>query len=312
MNETVKKISVIIPVYKVEKELDRCVSSVQQQTYSNIEIVLVDDGSPDRCPQMCDEYAVSDKRIRVIHKKNGGLSDARNTGLSQATGEYILYVDSDDYLESDACERLVELMKDGIDFVAGACKKIKGDDIVIERRDKVKSGRVYDAKDFYIQSIKGNDLYPYACINLYRKKFLTDNNLYFKMGYLFEDTQLLPDIMMKAKKVVYLDYPYYNYILRNDSITGNNDEQYKREMIVRVYSEWMNKISEMQDEKLRRYMKGALVFQYLWNCRAFHITDWEINGMGFGFSFRYALGIKEKIKVILFSLFPKWFSQIPV
>ena len=89
-------ISVIIPVYKVEEYLDNCLSSVVEQTYKHLEIILVDDGSPDKCPIMCDQWASKDKRIKVIHKSNGGLSDARNAGLDVATGEYISFVDSDD------------------------------------------------------------------------------------------------------------------------------------------------------------------------------------------------------------------------
>ena len=93
------KISVIIPVYKVERYLDACVASVTGQTYTNLEIILVDDGSPDRCPAMCDAWAEKDPRIRVIHRKNGGLSAARNSGLDVCTGDYITFVDSDDRLD---------------------------------------------------------------------------------------------------------------------------------------------------------------------------------------------------------------------
>ena len=94
-------ISVIIPVYKVEKYIERCITSVKKQSYFNIEIILVDDGSPDNCGIICDKYAETDSRIKVIHKKNGGLSDARNAGLDIATGQYICFIDSDDYIEKD-------------------------------------------------------------------------------------------------------------------------------------------------------------------------------------------------------------------
>ena len=94
-------ISVIIPVYKVEEYLDECVLSVIRQTYANLEIILVDDGSPDNCPRMCDEWATKDSRIKVIHKENGGLSDARNAGLDAAEGQYIAFIDSDDYIKPD-------------------------------------------------------------------------------------------------------------------------------------------------------------------------------------------------------------------
>lgn len=101
-------VSVIVPVYKVEPYLDRCVSSIVSQTYRNLEILLVDDGSPDRCGQMCDDWALKDSRIKVIHKPNGGLSDARNAGIRASKGEYIAFVDSDDYLSCEMIEKLYQ------------------------------------------------------------------------------------------------------------------------------------------------------------------------------------------------------------
>lgn len=99
-------ISVIVPVYGVEKYLKQCVDSIVNQTYKNLEIILVDDGSPDNCPQLCDEWVKKDKRIRVLHKKNGGLSDARNAGLHISTGDLVLFVDSDDWVEPEMAEKL--------------------------------------------------------------------------------------------------------------------------------------------------------------------------------------------------------------
>ena len=99
-------ISVIVPIYKVQDYLKECIESIINQTYSDIEVILVDDGSPDRCPQMCDEWAKRDSRIRVVHKKNGGLSSARNAGLDVAKGEYISFVDSDDFVEETMLEEL--------------------------------------------------------------------------------------------------------------------------------------------------------------------------------------------------------------
>lgn len=118
------KISIVVPVYKVEKELDRCMQSLLKQTYQNIEILLVDDGSPDHCPEMCDAYGIRDPRVKVIHKKNGGLSEARNAGLQQAEGDYILYVDSDDYIDLDSCERFLQVIEGkDVDIVAGGAVK---------------------------------------------------------------------------------------------------------------------------------------------------------------------------------------------
>ena len=120
-----EKISVIIPVYKVEKYLSYCVNSVINQTYTNLEIILVDDGSPDNCPKMCDELAKTDKRIKVLHKQNGGLSSARNAGIDIATGEYISFVDSDDTINPQTLEILHKLIKDdNADISMSSWKKV--------------------------------------------------------------------------------------------------------------------------------------------------------------------------------------------
>ena len=111
------KISVIVPVYKAESYLDRCVESIVNQTYKNLEIILVDDGSPDNSPKMCDDWAKKDERIKVIHKKNGGVSSARNAGINEATGEFVQFVDSDDYIDLSFCEQLVTPFEGGVDLV---------------------------------------------------------------------------------------------------------------------------------------------------------------------------------------------------
>ena len=113
-------VSIIIPVYKVEEYLDRCVESVVNQTYTNLEIILVDDGSPDRCPQMCDDWAKKDDRIRVVHQQNKGLSGARNTGIREAKGEYVYFLDSDDEITHDCIETLLKPLEiHCFDFVMG-------------------------------------------------------------------------------------------------------------------------------------------------------------------------------------------------
>ena len=120
-----EKLSVIIPIYNVEKYLDRCIKSICNQTYENLEIILVDDGSTDGSPEMCDQYVEKDKRIKVIHKQNGGLSDARNVGLEYATGQYIFFCDSDDYVERDLISECMEsISKDSIDILIFAISKI--------------------------------------------------------------------------------------------------------------------------------------------------------------------------------------------
>lgn len=123
--EHVPAISVVVPVYRVEPYLNRCIESILAQTFRDFELILVDDGSPDRCPQMCDEWAQRDNRIQVIHKKNGGLPDARNAGIAAATGAYLAFVDSDDWVEPDFLETLYQgMVGNGADVVQCAYRRV--------------------------------------------------------------------------------------------------------------------------------------------------------------------------------------------
>lgn len=119
-----KKISIIVPIYKVEQFIDKCIDSIVNQSYNNLEIILIDDGSPDRCPEICDEWAKKDSRIKVIHKENGGAASARNAGLEIATGDYIGFVDSDDWIDKDMYEFLIKQLPEDADFIRCSLRKI--------------------------------------------------------------------------------------------------------------------------------------------------------------------------------------------
>ena len=298
-----EKISIVVPIYNVEKELDRCVQSLLHQTYKNIEVILVDDGSPDNCPKLCDEYEMKDQRVVVIHKKNGGLSDARNYGLKKATGRYLMYVDSDDYLELDACEMLMNAMKDDVDFVVGVIREICGSKVSYQKRSNLKTG-IYDAKKFIIESIKANEFYAPAVLNLYNREFLIDNNLYFKVGYYFEDHQMLPRLYLAAKRISYVDYPFYNYVIRDGSIMTSSNTEEKTNISIAIWSEWYKLLKQINDKELQRYMYGILIRYYLRNSRVRKIKGWKIDGMNFKFAMKYALNNKEKIKVLGYTLLP--------
>lgn len=305
-------ISVIVPVYMVEDELDRCIQSILNQTYSNIEVILVDDGSKDDCPQMCDDYARRDKRVVVIHKENGGLSSARNAGLRIATGEYVLYVDSDDYIELDACERFMTVMSDDVDFVVGACRMMKGSRSYLLTHDNLNENTVYDVKEFVIRSVKNNDWNCYIVLNFFRRDFLISNNLFFRNGYLLEDMEILPRIYLRAKKVMYVNYPFYNYIVRSDSLTTSENIGEKRTYASKIYEDWLGMFSEEDDVTYRRYLYAGLVNYYLWGCRAYQMRDWEVSGINFMFVMRYAVGMKDRLKGILLRLVPDLYLKISV
>lgn len=298
------KISIVVPLYNVEKELDRCVQSIMHQTYENIEIILVDDGSPDNCPTLCDEYQKQDERIIVIHKENGGLSDARNYGLNKATGDYVMYVDSDDYLELNACEKLLAGVYNDVDFVVGIIREISGEKVTYQKRTNLKSGEIYPVKEFIIESIKKNEFYAPAVLNLYNRKFLIENELYFKVGYYFEDQQMLVRLYLAAKKIAYIDYPFYNYIIREGSITTSSNSKEKVEVSLIIWEEWFEIISKVKDKELQKYLYGILVRYYLRSSRMRKVKGWQVLGMNFGFAVTHALGIKEKIKVVAYTLAP--------
>jgi len=213
-------ISVIIPVYKVEKYLDRCVDSVVNQTYSNLEIILVDDGSPDKCPQMCDEWAKKDKRIKVIHKENGGLSDARNVGFQKSNGKYIMFADSDDWIDCKIVNILYkELQKNDADFVSCKPAEVFGLDDKINFKKFTKNVECYNQRDYMKKffRIDNNEVIHYAWGKLYKKEILDNNQ--FPIGLTSEDVVGTYKAILKSNVIVEIDYPYYFYFKNNDSIT---------------------------------------------------------------------------------------------
>ena len=306
-----EKISIIVPVYKVEKELNRCVQSLLKQTYKNLEIILVDDGSPDQCPTLCERYAEIDRRVKVIHKKNGGLSDARNVGLKQATGEYILYVDSDDYIDFDACERLIKpIGSQNIDIVVGNAVLEKIDGVEMMLHSATPPGKIYTAKEFIMRAVHAYQWYAPAWLNMYRREFLLDNKLYFKRGIYFEDVQMLPRVFMSAQKITCIEGTFYHYIIRENSIMTSQRNEKKKNDSIQNLKEWKNQFDLLDDKALQKCMYGMLVKMYIHECQLYDIHDFIIHGMDFSFCFNNALNIREKIKVLMFSKAPKVYSTL--
>ena len=205
-----KKVSVIIPVYKAEYFLDKCVSSIINQTYENLEIILVDDGSPDNSPKMCDEWAQKDKRIKVIHKENGGASSARNKGLEDCTGDYIYFCDSDDFIEINCIEKLVDKIKDN-DVVIMGYNKVNGDKI---------TAKVYNDKlsqNEFISEIIHEWDFGLLWNKLYKKEFIKSKfNEKFKIR---EDLLFNSEYFKNVKKIGLINEPLYNYIDNPNSLT---------------------------------------------------------------------------------------------
>ena len=206
-------ISVIVPVYKVEKYLHKCVDSILVQTFRDFELFLVDDGSPDSCGKICDEYAEKDDRIIVIHKENGGLSDARNVAIDRAKGDYLTFIDSDDYVAPDYLESLYYALSQ------------TDSDIAITNITTFDENGQYD-NEFYritdkIEVLEGKDIFstiyrPNACAKLYKRYIFYD--IRYPVGRLYEDAFVYYDVLSKANRIVLTGANSYYYLVRDDSI----------------------------------------------------------------------------------------------
>lgn len=212
-------ISVIVPVYKVEEYLDKCVQSIVDQTYRNLEIILVDDGSPDNCGAMCDAWAEKDSRIKVIHKENGGLSDARNAGMAAATGDYIGFVDSDDWIAKDMYDVLLHTAKEaGADITACQYQMIYPDR---EAPAKATSGVVITLEQFGAMKslIQGSSVKQVVWNKLYRTELVKD--IPFAVGKYHEDEFWSWQVIAEANRYAGIDKVGYYYLQRSGSIMGS-------------------------------------------------------------------------------------------
>jgi len=217
-----EKVSVIVPIYKVEKYLNRCLDSIVKQTYINLEIILVDDGSPDNCGTIAESYAKLDSRIIVIHKKNGGLSDARNVGMQYATGDFSIFVDSDDWLENNMVETMVNIsLKYKADVIQSAFYYAYKDYLLFDNRYYQKDSHpvVLDNQSLMYELLINERVKNFAWGKLYKTEIIRD--IPFKNGVLFEDVFWAHQVMQRVNTYVIVHYPFYYYFQRNDSIVSN-------------------------------------------------------------------------------------------
>lgn len=212
------KISILVPIYNVEKYLPRCIESILSQDFRDYELILVDDGSPDGCPQICDEYAMKDKRIKVVHKKNGGLVSARLAGFKEARGEYLMFLDSDDYLYPYAISILYNKICEGYDIVRGQDMRVSSTNEIygIEER-KFVTGILHC--DEYIKAYIMGEVAPYLWGGIYRRSLFSEEIF---LNFLFvsrqEDWVTQMSIASKVKSVCYIEDIVQAYMINDNSI----------------------------------------------------------------------------------------------
>ena len=240
------KLSIIVPIYNIEQYIDECILSVINQNYKNFELILVDDGSPDRCGEIIDSYATQNHRIKVIHKKNGGLSDARNAGLAKATGDYILFLDGDDTLYNGCLEKINQLLTDNKNVDLLSCnfcvygKQCENNDLVVND--------IYSLND-YIKLI--NDIPWSAWRNVYKKKIFKDSSLVFEKGLIgAEDCEFFIRFYEKTSKRLFSNLFVVNYRVNRDGSITNKMSYKAINGELKVFSKYFYKFYEKGNREI--------------------------------------------------------------
>lgn len=253
------KVSCIVPIYNVENYVDKCIRSLINQAYPLLEIILVDDGSSDYSGEICEQYAEKDSRIIVVHKKNGGLSSARNAGLDIAQGEYILFVDGDDCLAPNTVGYLVNLQKRleyDLDLIQFRYKEIMKDEEIAA--DDIQDEEIQfctDKKMMFENLYKIGGMAASACTKMYHKRLF--KNLRFKEGIIHEDEYMITDILERAKNCLYVNRELYYYIMRPGSIVKSDFTPKKMEVFIAIQyrRDYLKKVGyqDLLDKENTRY-----------------------------------------------------------
>lgn len=228
------RFSIIIPVYNVEKYLTKCIEGVFMQTYTDYEVLLVDDGSTDSSSSICDNLADNSRKIRVIHQKNQGLSAARNTGIDNAIGEYLIFLDSDDYWDDENALREINQIidKKNVEVVTWSLKKYIEDTGEIETKHKQFAPLYKNGKTEIVKALLQNSLYrACACDKAVKRSLITENSLYFKLGDTSEDIEWAAELMICMKSIEILPKDFYVYRQRKGSITKTKSQKNINDLI---------------------------------------------------------------------------------
>lgn len=256
--------SVVVPVYNVSPYLERCITSLLAQNYRDYEILLIDDGSTDDSGAICEQYGEQDSRITVYHKKNGGLSSARNFGIDHAAGKYVIFVDSDDYIEKKTCASLAKVIElseeadvigyNGVEEQEGA--------VTSTRRIPVEKLELMSGRDYLYTCCRHRNLSVASWLYCCKRDFLNREGLRFQEGILHEDVEFTPRMLLKAKKVAESPAQLYHYVIRDSSIS----RQKNREKNIKDLFQTLEKQCQMADTldtELGKWIKDAALNSYL-------------------------------------------------
>ena len=301
-------LSIIVPVYNVGKYLRRCVDSIINQMTNECELILIDDGSTDNSPGICDEYSHNYDNIYVAHQSNGGLSRARNHGIDIAKGEYLLFIDSDDWIEEGTLEKFLEIIKMYSPDVINAKAQVVNS--FGEKKEKIRysvAEGIYDRKDYLKQLEKGKQFTPCAPFYLCKTKIIIENGLRFKEGILNEDDLWTPMLLLNANKIYFLDFVFYNHFMRDDSIMHSTNYNEKGKSYLEVCQE-LSLLYENKDEII--ILRDVLACIFL---QAFCMVDNHmdcVNIYGKKIVVSNAYYMKTRLKALLFYISPRLYLFI--
>ena len=305
-------ITVVIPIYNVEKYLKKCIESIIGQTYKDLEIILVDDGSPDNSGKICDEYANIDKRINVIHKENGGLSDARNYGIMNAHGKYIVFIDSDDYVENQYIELLYKaIILNNTKISQCGIKKINEKNDIIGYFNYGEN-QIKKSKELIIDLYGGK----WENIVVWNKMYLRElfNNIKFPKGKIHEDEFVTYKLLFLSNEISVINKCLYNYMQSNESITGRKfylnrldildaleerliffEKSKEEELYKETLENYLNTIKMCYFEVRKNINKSKKIQKYLKNI---YVKNSKM------FLKKYRVNLLKKMKMRLFGIFP--------
>ena len=296
-------LSVIVPVFKTEPYLDACVKSIQAQTLQDWEMILVDDGSPDRCPEMCDGYAAKDSRIKVIHKENGGLSSARNRGIALAQGKYIAFVDSDDDIAPDTYEGNIAFMEKNpeVDVVQFPTKRIGwGDQFYHE------PGFFRGRKELILNNYKDSPIDNTVCMKIFRRKLF--DIVRFREGHVHEDKMFVLDMLQHINVLYISNIGCYNYYRRENSIQTTDSYSKTSDWIDTEVVTLQNiyQYKELKNEWIGRWMQNV---RWLMNLQLKH-DNWDIRPLLDHINtVRPSFGFSAKIKDLFWYCYIRFFGM---
>lgn len=303
-------LSIIVPVYKVEKYLVRCIESLLDQKQNCYEVILVDDGSPDNCGEICDRYANEYEHIISLHKENGGLSDARNFGLKYASGEYIWFVDSDDYVEKDSVNCVISDLKENqCDVLVCQSKKIEKNGVIKDECMYTIPKGLYSTEEYLLMLKKHPESVLFcAQFHICKKSFLEKNELFFYKGILHEDELWTPQVLLCAKSIFYSGENLYFHYMRDGSImnSSNLEKSGKSDLIVTTFLKDIYNNTEMKNIQYLKDHMADTYLQAVWKIPGFFNLEiwkrWE--------PLKNSYYIKTRLKSFLYFVSPKLYLLI--